>query len=75
MARGDMVYLDMGAVKYGYQSDMSRTVVVGGANPEQREVLDVIENAYDTLTGMMRPGVANLHASSRRRTSWLTAQA
>jgi Xaa-Pro aminopeptidase len=55
--RGDMVYLDMGAVRFGYQGDMSRTVVVGGANGEQRQVLDVIENAYDTLTGMMRPGV------------------
>ena len=57
MARGDMVYLDMGAVKFGYQSDMSRTVVIGGANQEQRRVLDVIGNAFDTLTGMMRPGV------------------
>jgi Xaa-Pro aminopeptidase len=57
IARGDMVYLDMGAVRFGYQSDMSRTVVVGGADELQREVLDVIEKAYDTLTGMMRPGV------------------
>ncbi|MGD0637844.1 MAG: Xaa-Pro peptidase family protein [Nitrososphaerales archaeon] len=57
MLRGDMVYLDMGAVKFGYQSDMSRTVVLGGANPEQRKVLDVIENAFDTLTGMMKPGL------------------
>lgn len=57
MKKGDMVYLDMGAVRYGYQSDMSRTVVIGGANEEQRRVLDVIEDAFDTLTGMMRPGV------------------
>ena len=57
IARGDMVYLDMGAVRFGYQSDMSRTVVVGGADEEQRKVLDVIEAAFDTLSGMMRPGV------------------
>lgn len=57
IARGDMIYLDMGAIKFGYQSDMSRTVVVGGANPEQKQVLDVIENAFETLTKMMRPGV------------------
>jgi Xaa-Pro aminopeptidase len=56
--RGDMVYLDMGAAKYGYQSDMSRTVVVGGANAEQRRVLDVIEEAFKTLGAMMKPGVA-----------------
>jgi Xaa-Pro aminopeptidase len=36
---------------------MSRTVVVAGANEEQRRVLDVVENAYDTLTKMMLPGV------------------
>jgi Xaa-Pro aminopeptidase len=54
--RGDLVYLDMGASRYGYNSDMSRSVVVGGANAEQREVLDVILNAYESLTAMMRPG-------------------
>ena len=64
--RGDMVYLDMGASKFGYQSDMSRTVVVGGANEEQLEVLNVIEGAFDALAAMMRPGV---------RTSRLVARA
>jgi Xaa-Pro aminopeptidase len=57
LRNGDMVYLDMGAIKYGYQSDMSRTVVVGGANTEQRRVLDTVEEAFETLTDMMRPGV------------------
>ncbi len=57
LRKGDMVYLDMGAVKYGYQSDMSRTVVVGGANAEQRRVLDTVEDAFDAQMGMMRPGV------------------
>jgi len=52
---GDMVYLDMGAMKFGYQCDMSRTVVVGEANYEQREVLNVILNAYKVLTSMMNP--------------------
>lgn len=55
--RGDLVYLDMGAMKFGYQADMSRSVVVGGANSEQRAVLDVVLNAYNVLTKMMRPGV------------------
>ena len=53
---GDMVYLDMGAMKFGYQIDMSRSVVVGGANDEQKQVLDVILNAYNVLTLMMKPG-------------------
>ena len=44
--KGDLIYLDMGAMKFGYQCDMSRSVVVGGANEEQKHVLDVILNAY-----------------------------
>lgn len=57
MKRGDLVYLDMGAMMFGYQSDMSRSVVVGGrASAEQRQVLEVIHNAYTTLTKMMKPG-------------------
>jgi Xaa-Pro aminopeptidase len=55
--RGDLIYLDMGAMKYGYQCDMSRSVVVGGANEEQKQVLDVILNAYRVLTSMMKSGV------------------
>ncbi len=64
--RGDLVYLDMGAMKFGYQADMSRSVVVGEANSDQREVLDTILKAYNILTEMMRPGV---------RTSELIARA
>jgi Xaa-Pro aminopeptidase len=54
---GDLIYLDMGAMKFGYQCDMSRSVVVGGANAEQKQVLDVILNAYQTLMSEMHPGV------------------
>ncbi len=55
--KGDLIYLDMGAMKFGYQSDMSRSVVLSGASPEQKLVLDVVLNAYRTLLSMMRPGV------------------
>ena len=55
---GDLIYLDMGASRYGYNCDMSRSVVLGGANPEQRVVLDVILDGYKSLTGMMKPGVS-----------------
>lgn len=54
---GDLIYLDMGAMKYGYQCDMSRSVVVGETSDEQKMVLDVILNAYETLTSMMKPGI------------------
>jgi Xaa-Pro aminopeptidase len=65
--KGALVYLDMGAMKYGYQCDMSRSVVIGGANPEQREVLDVILSAYNTLTSMMISGTKMSEIISKAR--------
>jgi Xaa-Pro aminopeptidase len=55
--RGDLIYLDMGASRYGYNSDMSRSVVIGGADSEQKAVLDVILDGYKRLTAAMKPGV------------------
>ncbi|MFI5420371.1 MAG: M24 family metallopeptidase [Nitrososphaerales archaeon] len=54
---GDLVDLDLGAMKYGYQSDMSRSVVVGKANEDQKLVLNTVLKAYRTLSAMLRPGV------------------
>jgi len=64
--KGDLIYLDMGAMKFGYQCDMSRSVVVGGTNNDQKQVLDVVLDAYQTLLAMMKPGT---------RTSELVAKA
>jgi len=55
--RGDLVYIDVGARYYGYNTDMSRVVVVGEPSPEQKEVLDVDREAYYALLDEMRPGV------------------
>ena len=57
IVKGDLIYLDMGAMKFGYQCDMSRSVVVGGASEEQKQVLDVILHAYKVLAAAMKPGV------------------
>ncbi len=65
--RGDLVYLDMGAMMYGYGCDMSRSVVVGGANQDQKAVLDIILNAYKTLRNMMRPGVLDSKLAEKGR--------
>jgi len=57
--QGDMVYIDIGAMKFGYMTDMSRTVVVGKANQEQKEILDVIYNGYMTLVNKLKPGLSD----------------
>jgi len=40
--QGDMVYIDIGAMKFGYVTIVSRTVVVGKAKPRTKRILDVI---------------------------------
>jgi Xaa-Pro aminopeptidase len=55
--KGDLVYLDIGAKYYGYNTDMSRTVMVGKPSPKQREILEYEREAYYTLIDAMKPGV------------------
>ncbi|MFT4201521.1 M24 family metallopeptidase, partial [Gordonia sp. (in: high G+C Gram-positive bacteria)] len=45
LARGDFVKIDFGAVVDGYHSDMTRTYVLGTAQPWQREVYDLVAAA------------------------------
>ncbi len=54
---GDMVYIDLGAISNGYFSDMSRTMLMGKGNEEQRDALDSILEIYHDLSDRIRPGV------------------
>ncbi|MBN8431663.1 aminopeptidase P family protein [Microbulbifer salipaludis] len=42
---GDMVTIDFGAVVEGYRSDMTRTLVIGKASAQQREVYALVQEA------------------------------
>jgi Xaa-Pro aminopeptidase len=55
--RGDLVYIDVGAKYYGYNTDMSRVMVVGKPTSKQKYLLDADRKAYYTLLGEMKPGV------------------
>jgi len=56
--RGDMVVIDFGAEAGGYNSDTTRTVVIGEPNPRQRHMIDAVREAQRVSIAMMSPGVA-----------------
>jgi Xaa-Pro dipeptidase len=55
---GDMVVIDMGGVKDHYCSDMTRTVLVGGAATEEMKlVYEIVKKAQDEAVKAVKPGV------------------
>lgn len=57
LAKGDMVYLDMGTSYHGYVSDMSRTVMIGAPNQRQRSALDTVLQIYTEMLPFGKSGV------------------
>lgn len=55
---GDTVVLDFGGLMFGYGSDTTRTVSVGEARREVREVHDIVRHAQQAAVDAVRPGVA-----------------
>lgn len=63
---GDLVLMDFGAGYNGYLSDMSRTVIVGKANDEQKKIYSIIKesekNAIDSIKSNIH--VTNVYNAS-----------
>ena len=55
---GSVVLMDCGCAVQGYQSDVSRTWVHGGANTEQRRVWEQVARGQKLAFDTARPGVA-----------------
>ncbi|MFJ4777289.1 M24 family metallopeptidase [Streptomyces sp. NPDC088762] len=55
---GDMVVLDFGGLRYGYGSDISRTVHVGEPTAEEQRVHDIVREAQQAGVAAVRPGVS-----------------
>ncbi len=53
---GDFVTVDWGARIDGYCSDLTRTVVVGKANEEQKRVYNAVREALERCIEAIRPG-------------------
>jgi len=65
--KGDFVTLDIGCSYKGYWSDMTRTVVVGKASDEQRNIYNIVLEAQRRVSEYLRPGVLGTAADSIAR--------
>lgn len=66
--RGDLIVIDFGALFKMYHSDITRTVIVGEASPEQREMYDTVRRAQDAAMEKLRPGVKGKTVDAAART-------
>ena len=64
---GDLLLLDFGAEVGGYCADITRTVVVGKASAEQREVYEVVRRANEIAARGVRPGMRGRDADALAR--------
>lgn len=65
---GDFVTMDFGCIKYGYCSDMTRTVALGGVTDEMRRVYDIVLRAQDAGIAAAHPGAKgkDIDAAARK---------
>lgn len=54
---GELITMDFGAVYKGYHSDITRTVVLGKANPKQREIYNIVLEAQLKSIEAIKPGI------------------
>ncbi|MDR1082471.1 MAG: aminopeptidase P family protein [Coriobacteriales bacterium] len=62
--RGDFVLMDFGARLDDYRSDMTRTVVMGAADEQQRAMYEAVLAAQSAVVAMLAPGVSGLEAQN-----------
>ncbi len=67
--RGDLLLLDFGAEVGGYCADITRTVVMGPASTEQREIHDIVREANAAARLSVRAGMRGRDADALARSS------
>jgi len=65
--RGDLLLLDFGAQHKGYCSDITRTVVMGPASSEQREIYEIVRHANAVASKSVRAGMKGQDADGLAR--------
>lgn len=67
LAQGELVVMDFGAVYHGYRGDMTRTVSLGKASPEQRRLYDIVLRAQEAALEGIAPGKTGQEIDSLAR--------
>jgi Xaa-Pro aminopeptidase len=67
LEQGDFLLMDFGAEVGGYCSDVTRTVVMGKASDEQREVYDTVRGANERAARGVRAGMTGRDADAIAR--------
>ena len=65
--KGDFITLDFGCVVDGYCSDMTRTLVLGKASTEQKELYQIVLSAQLAACGAVRAGITGAAADRAAR--------
>ncbi|SHK12378.1 M24 family metallopeptidase [Tepidibacter formicigenes] len=55
--KGDFLTLDFGCIYNGYCSDMTRTIVIGKASDEQKNIYEIVLNAQIKALEAVKPGI------------------
>ena len=57
LKNGECVLIDMGCIKDGYCSDMTRTFFLGSVTDREREIYELVRKANEKAESIIRPGV------------------
>ncbi len=64
---GDFLTMDFGCKVNGYCSDMTRTVVIGHASVEQKNIYDIVLWAQEAALAAIRPGIMGCEVDEAAR--------
>ena len=64
---GDFLTMDFGCKVNGYCSDMTRTVVIGHASVEQKNIYDIVLRAQEAALAAIRPGIMGCEVDEAAR--------